>query len=200
MSTFPTSVTLTAFKLTPTFVTYTDYALSGFRQARKQSGQLWSIEATTPPLPEAIARELFAFFMAQEGRFGVFTLLLPRFKTPLGLGTGTPLANGAAAAGSSSLATDGWTVSATVLRKGDLLKFASHHKVYVATEDIISDAGGNAVVTFKPALFAAVANNEALTVNNVPFRVAFAEDSFDFQGELVPYSKFTLLFKEVWNS
>lgn len=78
---------------------------------------------------------------------------------------GTPLVNGANQTG-SSIATDGWTASVTnVLRKGDILTFASVNAVnpiskvnigrlrqFVVTADVNSNGSGQATVPIYPSI------------------------------------------------
>lgn len=81
------------------------------------------------------------------------------------------------------------------MKAGDFIKFASHAKVYMLTADVTTDGSGEATLAIEPALYSAVANNEALTVSSVPFTVAFSADTheialglggvFDWSCELV---------------
>lgn len=77
---------------------------------------------------------------------------------------GTPLVNAANQTG-SNIITDGWTASTAVLNKGDVITFASVDAVnpqnrqdtgslrqFVLTDNVTSDASGNATLPIYPAL------------------------------------------------
>lgn len=77
----------------------------------------------------------------------------PKFGTLLGAGGGTPLVNGASQVGSSIL-TDGWPNSTTVLRVGDLVQFDAIAPVYTVTTDVASNGSGEAAIPITPPIFA----------------------------------------------
>ena len=54
---------------------------------------------------------------------------------------------------------------------GDFIKFAGHDKVYTLT----ADSGTSLVI--EPPLLNAVADDEVITYNSVPFTVAFTKDT-----------------------
>lgn len=91
-----------------------------------------------------------------------------------GTATGTPLINGALAAGTTSLTTDGWTNSITgILKKGDIITIAGDPNPYVVTADVNSNGSGVATVPISngkpndtPGLIKAAADNAAITVIN----------------------------------
>ncbi len=94
---------------------------------------------------------------------------------PLGVATGTPIANGAQTAGTVNVLTKGWTASVNqILRAGDVISFAGHLTRYAVTADVNSDGSGNATVPVVPMILGsggltqAIANNEAITVMASP--------------------------------
>ncbi len=92
---------------------------------------------------------------------------------PIGVATGTPLANGAQTAGTSAIPTKGWTASITgILGAGDLISFAGHLQRYKVVSAANSDGGGLATVTVSPSLRSAIADNEAFTVQRSPGKMA----------------------------
>lgn len=102
-----------------------------------------------------------------------------------GVATGTPLVNNGAgyAIGSTSIATDGWTADTSgILVEGDIIKFAGHSQTYVVTADADSGAStGPATLAIAPALQAAVADDEAITVTGSHVvNLAFHRDAFAF--------------------
>lgn len=205
--TFPSSFSREYEWLESSFTNYESRSQSGVRQVRAQAGHIWRMGIRTGWVTEADYRSLYAFGIKQRGRFETFTILSDVFKTPLGSPSGTPLANGAAAVGASTVATDGWPALTTVLKAGDLFKFENHKKVYMVTDDATTSAGGAVTLSFMPELVASVADNEAITHTNVPFTVAFSDDllkieySTDAQNGATgrPYAKLQLEMEEVWN-
>ena len=87
-----------------------------------------------------------------------------------------PLVNGATASG-RAVPTDGWPSFMRVMRAGDFIKFGGHNKVYMLTADATSNGAGQATLAIEPGLYAAVADNAAVTHSAVPFTVAFAADT-----------------------
>lgn len=91
---------------------------------------------------------------------------------------GTPLVNGAGQTG-SSLVTNGWTASQTVLRRGEVFSIAGVFSVnpenqqntgflaqFVCTADVVADSSGNAVIPIFPSIVltgAKVANGTVTT-------------------------------------
>ena len=63
---------------------------------------------------------------------------------------------------------------------GDVFRLA-HGKVYMLTADADSDALGAATLQFMPSLVATPADNEALTIDQVPFTVRLRADSVSYQ-------------------
>jgi hypothetical protein len=96
---------------------------------------------------------------------------------PIGVATGTPQANGAQAANptapSATVTTKGWTISTTnILGAGDVISFAGHAQRYFVQVAANSDGSGNATLTLSPGLQSAVANGEAITVQQSSNRMA----------------------------
>ena len=102
-----------------------------------------------------------------------------------GVGTGTPLVDGASQTG-SSLLTDGWgnTVTNSV-RAGDAIKIAGDNAVYIVTADANSDGAGHVTIPISPPLRTSPADNAALTITNVKFRATITNRS-RFESSLAP--------------
>jgi len=164
---FPTSPTASSIKITGISPTLTSVTHSLKRQARSRGGQRWLIEAGYPAMTRATFAPLWAFVNAQQGQYNTFTYKPPIYKDSSGSATGTLLVNGGDSAGDSSIACDGLTGT---LKAGDFVKFASHDKVYTLTADATTS------LAIEPPLMSAVADNEAVTYNDVPFTMAFVDD------------------------
>lgn len=98
---------------------------------------------------------------------------------------GTPLVNGASQTG-SSLVTDGWTASAAILKKGDIITLDSVNGVnpqsrqstftarqFVVTADVSADGSGNATIPVYPSIAASGAFKtvDALPADNAAITV-----------------------------
>ena len=164
---FPTTPKLSSIKITginPTLVSLT-HSLK--RQARNRGGQRWLIEAGYPAMTRSEFAPLWAFVNAQQGQYNTFTYKPPIYKDTSGTATGTLLVNGGDSAGDSNITCDGLTGT---LKAGDFVKFAGHDKVYTLTADATTS------LAIEPPLMSAVADNETVTYNDVPFTMAFQDD------------------------
>lgn len=192
--TFPSSpmpTLLTLKSVQPTLVSVTH---SLRRQVRSRGAQRWGLVLEYRDRSRAEMAPLLAFALAQRGQYESFQIVPALLGAPQGTAGGTPLTSGAQAAGLRSVTTDGWSAGAT-LKAGDLLKFAGHSKVYVLTADATADGSGAATLALEPALMAALADNESITVSDVPMTCAFDADQhewplqygarMDWQTELV---------------
>lgn len=170
--TFPSAPGFKSAQLSSVQPIIEDIAQSGKRQSRIIAGHLWEITCEFPPMTRAEFAPLYAFAISQRG--DAFQIVLPHLATPQGVATGTPLVDGVHAAGDAAIDIDGWTPSTTgIIKAGDILKFSSHTKVYMVTADADSGASpGLASVAIEPPLIYPLADNEAVTVNSVPFTVA----------------------------
>ena len=164
---FPTTPKPSSIKITginPTLVSLT-HSLK--RQARNRGGQRWLIEAGYPAMTRSEFAPLWAFVNAQQGQYNTFTYKPPIYKDTSGTATGTLLVNGGDSAGDSNITCDGLTGT---LKAGDFVKFAGHDKVYTLTTDATTS------LAIEPPLMSAVADNETVTYNDVPFTMAFQDD------------------------
>ena len=170
MELFPTTPTPSSIKITGVSPTLTSVTHSLKRQARSRGGQRWLIEANYPAMTRSTFAPLWAFANAQQGQYNTFTFIPPIYGDTSGTATGTLLVNNASgySAGDSSITCDGLTGT---LKAGDFIKFTGHDKVYTLTAD------GSTTIAIEPALLSAVADNETVTYNDVPFTMAFADDS-----------------------
>jgi hypothetical protein len=82
-----------------------------------------------------------------------FTIAHRAYLTANGPGGGTPLINGASQTG-SSIATDGWPNSITVLKAGDLVKLGALSLTHELTADAVSNGSGQANLQVEPIIVA----------------------------------------------
>jgi hypothetical protein len=195
--TFPTSPVPADIKVSSFSPTLVSQTQSLKRQVRRRGGQRWAFEVTFPPMTRSEFAPVYAFCIAQRGQYETFTFVPPVVSIPQGTATGTPLVNGAQSAGDNTIVTDGWSNSITALKAGDFLKFSGHNKVYMVTADATSDGSGNATLTIEPPLLASVADDEPLTVSNVPFTVALTTDTQEYAAGPPNIYEFSLQLIEV---
>jgi hypothetical protein len=195
--TFPTSPVPADIKVSSFSPTLVSQTQSLKRQVRRRGGQRWAFEVTFPPMTRSEFAPVYAFCIAQRGQYETFTFVPPVVSIPQGTATGTPLVNGAQSAGDNTIVTDGWSNSITALKAGDFLKFSGHNKVYMVTADATSDGSGNATLTIEPPLLASVADDEALTVSDVPFTVALTTDTQEYAAGPPNIYEFSLQLIEV---
>lgn len=172
--TYPSSPGFRSTKLRSINRNYSSETTSGREQVRNKGGQQWAFTASYNPISRTRFAPVDAFITNQDGRLETFQIVLPVLSSASGDISGTMQANGAASIGATSLAVDGHS---DTLKAGDFFKFANHSKVYKAT----ADRDGAGTLSFKPALVAAVADNEIISYDSVPFTVRLANDVQEFR-------------------
>ena len=82
------------------------------------------------------------------------------------------------AAGSKNVGVSG---GSGTLKKGDLIKFSNHDKVYMLTEDANLDGSTVDQLSFYPPLTTALTGGgQTITYNSVPFKVYLNSDTATF--------------------
>ena len=153
---------------------------SGKTFRRQVQGQRFSFTVSFPPMKREDFAPIMAFIMKQRSRKENFTITLPSTFNALGSETGTLLVNGAHSSADTTIDIDGFSGDgAGRLKAGDFIKFA-HDKVYMIVADVTSSSNA-ATVTIEPPLRTALANNSAVTYDNVPFTVHLTSDVQEFK-------------------
>jgi hypothetical protein len=154
---------------------------SGQQQVYKHSGAYWTASVTLKRMTRAEAEYWICFFLKLNGRYGTFLMGDPAGATGRGTLGGTPLANGAQAAGSQSLVTDGWTAGATILA-GDYLQAGSGttSRLYKNLSDVTANGSGQATLDVFPPLREALADNAAITKANAVGTWRLADNEMPF--------------------
>jgi hypothetical protein len=177
------------------------------RQARSAGAQRFGLVLDFPPMTRAEAAPIFGFCLAQDGRYGTFQYVLPNPLTlPQGVGAiGSPSpvvdstqASPTASQTGTSINTRGWPVSSTVLRAMDFFKFASHSKVYVATDDVVSSSGGLATLTMRPGALQALAHGDAIITSSVPFTCCLTSDVNEIDLDIASIFGFSVQIEEAF--
>ncbi len=172
------------------------YSQSGRRFARDMGGHRWLVTATYDRLTNDEGREFQAFALAQSGQLQSFQAVFPHL-APRGVATGAPLVNGATVSG-RSIPTDGWSPNTVnILRQGDYIKFG-HSKIYMITSDANSNLSGQVTLSIEPPLMVALSDNESITVNDVPFTLAFAKNTQEFPAQSPVYYRYEADMEEVY--
>jgi len=194
---FPTSPISNGINITSNQTTIVSTAINGRRQARQLQNQRWSMTVSFPPMTRASFAPIFAFITAQRGRKESFTYTPPIIDDSLGTETGSVLVNGVHAVADTTIAMDAFAGDGDGrFKAGDFIKFASHDKVYMVVSDVTSSSNA-ATVTIEPPLTTALADNEAVTYDSVPFTVALKNDVQEFQIGQDALYRYELDFIEV---
>ena len=148
--------------------------VSGKKLARQIDNQRWafSVQIITAKRSDVYG-ELMAFIIKQRSGKENFTIIPPEVEDARGTASGTP--HGTASAGDTSI-TLGGTGSGT-LKAGDMIKFASHSKVYMVVADQSDISTGT--LTIEPPLTTAVSSSD-IQYDNVPFTVHLTNDVQEF--------------------
>tara|TARA_Y100001951_G_C11225021_1_gene231158 strand:+ start:90 stop:701 length:612 start_codon:yes stop_codon:yes gene_type:complete len=158
-----------------TIISVTD---SGKKLSRQIDGQRFGFTAKIITAKRSdVYGELMAFIMKQRSSKENFTIIPPELEDARGNVSGTVLVNGVHAVGDTTIDIDGMTGS---LKAGDFVSFASHSKVYMVVADATADGSNEATITIEPPLINALANNEAVTYDNVSFTVYLTNDVQEF--------------------
>lgn len=168
--------------VSPTFVS-TSHSLKQIRRSR--GAQRWHLKLTYGPMVRDEWNPLVAFIDEQQGQFGKFSIVVPGLEAPRGGVIGATLVDGSQVAGALSVNLKSLPVGVNgVFKAGDIIKFASHLKVYEITRDANSNGAGKAAVFINCPLLTGPADGEAVTYANVPMNVALLADTFDreFRG------------------
>lgn len=145
---------------------------TGARQVLPSGRGWWECSLTLPPIVgETAVNNWRAFIAAAQGAANDFQV--PVNEIAQSSATATPLVNGAGQTG-RSLITDGWPASTTVLYGGQFVTIGN--QLLQLTNNIVSDASGNATITFAPAIRVSPADNAAIEFKNPYALMYFLED------------------------
>ena len=195
-NTFPTSPNFQALAFQDNRPTLINQTLSGKRQVRQIGGQYFTFTVSMPPMEQVEAQAIFAFLQKQKGMFSTFQIGYPLNNKGVSHSETDILVVGAQSAGDDDIASDGFSHTNNALRAGDLIKFANHSKVYMVTDDITA-SGGAASITISPPLVAAVADNEAITVNKPQFTVYLSTGEISYSTDASGFYSISFEVREV---
>ena len=199
--TFPTAG-FTAMELQTNTRSRLTESVSGQTQRIKSGAQYWSFKLKSPPLSRSDFNAIYSFIVQQDGQVEAFTVVPPVISSTTGTAAGTvtvadvntvdPLMG--TSAGSSSVGVSGGTGT---LKKGDLIKFSNHNKVYMLTEDVDLDGSTVDQVSFYPPLIESVTGGATtITYNSVPFRVFFEKDEVGYTLQADGFYRYEIRVRE----
>jgi len=162
-----------------TLVSTTD---SGKTFRRQVDGQRWTFTVSYPLMPRSTFAPIQAFIIKQRSQKENFTITFPSYLNAQGNENTTINVNGVPAVGDTTIDIDGFHADgAGRLKAGDFIKFSGHSKVYMIMADVTSSSNA-ATVTIEPPLRTALANDETVTYDSVPFTVYLNSDVQEFQA------------------
>jgi hypothetical protein len=164
------------FRIETNTQTTRSLSLTRFRNAIGTT--FFTFTAQYPPMTRTEFKPVMAFIAQCRGPLNEFDVVIPELSECSGNPSGsTALVNGGVSAGTSTISVDGLAFSTTVLKAGDVVRFAGHTKVYMVTSDVTSSGTGTGTINITPPLKSSVANNEAVTIDDVPFRMTLNNDT-----------------------
>jgi hypothetical protein len=171
----------------------TTTTISNRMQRAKVGGQFYSFKLQSRPMTRAEFMPVYSFLIQQDGQYETFTVELPgNLSSSRGTAAGVVTSTGAVAAALKAAAVSGGTGT---LKKGDIIKFSNHDKVYMLTEDVASLA--SATLNFYPALTTAITNTTTVVYSNVKITVMQTNDVNQYQTGIDNKFKYELEVQEV---
>jgi hypothetical protein len=135
---------------------------TGRRQTVASNRGWWECQFTLPPLVGVTRVNPWRSFVVQaRGQANDFQV--PVDPTAQSAVVATPLINGAGQTG-RSLASDGWPVSSTVLQAGQFITI--NNQLLQLTANVVSNASGQATLSFEPPIRVSPADNAAIEFRN----------------------------------
>ena len=156
-------------------------SVSGKKLARQVDNQRFGFTVSIITAKRSdVYGELMALIIKQRSGKENFTIIPPEIEDARGTETGTVLVNGVHAVGDTTITMDAFAGDgAGRFKAGDLIKFASHNKIYCVVSDVTSSSSA-ATVTIEPPLITALADDSVVTYDNVPFTVHLTNDIQEF--------------------
>lgn len=194
--TYPTSPVFSSIGFTSEQKTITSTTDSGKMFSVQVDGQRWKFSASYPPMTRQRFAPVYAFIVKQRSQKETFTIVPPVISSARGHEVNNVAVNGVHTAGDTTIAVDGHhNNSAGAFLAGDLIKFGGHDKVYMIVEDVNPVANAS-TLTIEPPLRQALADDETITYDNVPFTVRLTNDIQTFNTDNIDLYKFEVDFIE----
>ena len=188
--TFPTAG-FTATELKSNTNSRLTESVSGKTQRIKSGAQYFSLKMKSPPLSRNDFNAIYSFIIQQDGQVESFTLTPPEISSTTGTMAGTMTVSSVSSAdplmdvsaGSNAVGVVEDSTAEGTLKKGDLIKFSNHDKVYMVTEDftLSNDSSVQPLKFHPPLTTSVVGGSTTITYNNVPFKVFFQTDELSYE-------------------
>jgi hypothetical protein len=172
---------------------------TGQQQVYRHQGEFWQGSVSFRAMRRNDAALVQSFLAELRGQFGTFLYGDP---DALALGFmgagGTILVNGAGQTG-NTLNVDGMTISSTIAKAGDYFQLGTGAgaRLYMFTQDLVSNGSGVGVATFEPRLRSAPADNQALIISAPKGLFRLAENTTQWQSDNSSIYNMSLSFREV---
>ncbi len=136
-----------------------------------------------PPMVVGNFKPIQAIATRLQGQLNSFDITLPDVSyNSNGAAYGlTATVDGATSAGATSVDVNTNKNSETIFYAGDVLKFASHNKVYMVVDNVTTDGTGAGTISITPSLFEDITDTSNVTVNAVPFRMRLERDIQEYR-------------------
>lgn len=148
------------------------------------------------------AGTVMAFVALAQGPLFSFEIVLPEISYSDAADSvsanATITTSGALTFGAKTMTVNNCGANKSVMQAGDYFKFANHSKVYMATQDVTSNASGVATVTFSGGLVTNVSSGTRMTITAVPFTVILAEGTQEYEVSQRGITTLALSMREVW--
>lgn len=169
----------------------------GMTEINEGKNDRWEGSFSIVNLSLSDAGKLLAFLTSLKAGQGTFLAFDPDRREPATLNgsfPGTGAVNGAGQTG-RTLNSDGWAVSAVILKAGDLIQI--ENQLLEISSDVSSDGVGAATLSFQPALRLSPADGANILTSN-PVLVARLKDRETFLPTNPTHStENTIFFEEV---
>ena len=176
-----TDIGFTAVNFQQRNITKITQTASGRSVRTSNATTLWAGTLQFVPGTQAEYRPIQAFFAKARGPLNDFYVQIPGVSNFIGTdGVSTLQTNSSAAAGAVSVVVNNVSGGASVIKAGNVIKFANHNKVYMVVTTVTANPGNN-TFTIEPPLVTAVPTSTAVTYKNVYFTVFATNELQEFQ-------------------
>jgi len=169
--------------------------LTGYVQTVGLTGARWTAQITFAGQSPENAATIEAFIVSlkgQQNRLALYNLARPSVN---GTGNGTPLVAGGSQTG-TSINTDGWANSETVLKAGDMIGIGGELKM--VTADVTSNGSGEATISFEPAIRTSPSDNSAVDITAPTALFILTENEIRSRRTQALYEPLTIDLVEVF--
>ncbi len=152
-----------------------------YRDRSKKPGHAYAFSVVTQEYKYGSdeAMDLMCFMESLQGPYHVFDIVFDVVSFPRGnvkneAGKAILHVNG------TDILTGGWTPNRqNLFKRGDVIRFSNHSKVYRINNYVSSDANGNASINLTKPLLKPLSGGEFIQYNGVPFTVALDSEPQD---------------------